>query len=596
MTAPRLRIVAFNDVYDLKNLPKVQTFLSKLNPPPTAVVVAGDFLSPSTLSSLDGGRGMVATLRAVGVTHVSLGNHEADLKLSVLQHRLEQLNKGSVVCLNSNVGPLPQRHRTDKCQADPHWWTPALTPPYSIIQTPCQRVNVALLGLLSDEPGVFRDGTFRGAPILDVCETVSKLYHDLVLEQGLVDFVLPLTHQSLQRDRELATYMLNELKTGSGLILGGHEHEPHNLIVRRAKEDDSYSNNSHEQDSVVRILKSGCDASAVSLVDLTFDLGDEDEHDEHDEDSNKEHERRRPRTRLAECTSELIEMSNYEDSVVVGKIVDSHMAVVRNMEHETIVHADHVLPAGVPLSSKGTRFQQTTVGGVFCMAIKEALEVDVAIINGATIKGDMEYDGSTITYAELKKELPFPTKIVVVPMKRWELQEAIHYSRTQPRAPHTDEAFERRGYLQVDVEFDRMGDHMGGQDDELMVALPRNLMKGFCEIKPLMAIGGKLQAMDLLPSEDDFIPGIKVIISHFCKERWFDLVHDHSFDDFDRNNKGVLDRSDVKRLLGKAIGHEPADFVVDDMIAAIDNDGDGVVDPGEFSHLLAMMERKHGQI
>jgi hypothetical protein len=260
------------------------------------------------------------------------------------------------------------------------------------------------------------------------------------------------------------------------------------------------------------------------------------------------------------------------------------------------VHADHVLPAGVPLSSKGTRFQQTTVGGVFCMAIKEALECDVAIINGATIKGDMEYDGSTITYAELKKELPFPTKIVVVPMKRWELQEAIHYSRTQPRAPNKDEAFARRGYLQVDVEFDRMGDHMGGQDDELMVALPRNLMKGFCEIKPLMAIGGKLQLMNLFPSEDDFIPGIEVVISHFCKERWFDLVHDHSFDDFDRNNKGVLDRSDVKRLLGKAIGHEPADFVVDDMIAAIDNDGDGVVDPGEFSHLLAMMERKHGQV
>jgi hypothetical protein len=107
------------------------------------------------------------------------------------------------------------------------------------------------------------------------------------------------------------------------------------------------------------------------------------------------------------------------------------MAVVRNMEHETIVHADHVLPAGVPLSSKGTRFQQTTVGGVICMAIKEALEVDVAIINGATIKGDMEYGGSTITYAQLKKELPFPTKIVVVPM-RWGC--GTIQPRTQPRA------------------------------------------------------------------------------------------------------------------------------------------------------------------
>jgi Ca2+-binding EF-hand superfamily protein len=85
-----------------------------------------------------------------------------------------------------------------------------------------------------------------------------------------------------------------------------------------------------------------------------------------------------------------------------------------------------------------------------------------------------------------------------------------------------------------------------------------------------------------------------VVISHFCKERWFDLVHDDTFDEFDRDKKGVLDRSDVKRLLGKAIGHEPADFVVDDMIAAIDTDENGVIDPGELSHLLAMMERKHG--
>jgi hypothetical protein len=58
----RLRIVAINDIYELGNLPKLQTFLSKLSPPPTAVVLAGDFLSPSTLSSIDGGRGMVVSI------------------------------------------------------------------------------------------------------------------------------------------------------------------------------------------------------------------------------------------------------------------------------------------------------------------------------------------------------------------------------------------------------------------------------------------------------------------------------------------------------------------------------------------------------
>ena len=58
-TLARLRIVAINDVYDLANLPRMQTFLAQLAPAPAAVVLAGDFLSPSTLSSIDGGRGMV---------------------------------------------------------------------------------------------------------------------------------------------------------------------------------------------------------------------------------------------------------------------------------------------------------------------------------------------------------------------------------------------------------------------------------------------------------------------------------------------------------------------------------------------------------
>jgi 2',3'-cyclic-nucleotide 2'-phosphodiesterase (5'-nucleotidase family) len=560
MSAPRLRVVAFNDVYELKNLAKVQTFLSKLSPSPTAVVLAGDFLSPSTLSSLDGGRGMVATLRAMGLTHACIGNHEADLKLPMLKKRLTKLSK-SVVCLNSNIGPVP----FDKAP----WWTPELTPPYSIIQTPCARVKVALIGLLSDETGIFRDGTFRGAPIQNVCESLRKI-HNEVIESGVADFLLPLTHMSIQRDRELAAYMLNEVRTGSGLILGGHEHDPYNVIVKCASNKDS-----------IRILKSGCNAKAVSLVDLTFDLeGD--------------------RPVLAACETELVEMSNYEDSVVVGGIVDSHMAVVKNMENETIVHAESLLPPGITLSSKGTRCKQTTVGGVFCKAIKEELEVDVAIINGATIKGDAEYESSDITYAELKQELPFPTKIVVVPMKRWELHEAIHYSRTKPPAPEGEQddgnTFERRGYLQVDAEFSRIGFHTGDQDDDLMVALPRNLLKGFCEIKPLMAIGGKLALLGTLPSADDFIPGIDLVIRHFCKERWFEIVHEISFDELDFGHKGVLDRSDVKRLLRRTIGHEPADFVVDDMIAAIDTDENGVIDPGEYSHLLAMMEREHGLV
>ena len=90
---PRLRIASFNDCYDLQNLPRLQTLLKQLQPSADVVCLAGDFLSPSPLSALDGGKGMVATLRALGLTHVSLGNHEADLKLPKLRKRLAALQE-----------------------------------------------------------------------------------------------------------------------------------------------------------------------------------------------------------------------------------------------------------------------------------------------------------------------------------------------------------------------------------------------------------------------------------------------------------------------------------------------------------------------
>jgi len=101
-----IRLVTINDVYELTNLPRLSTYLqslrdSSMSPSADAVLLAGDFVSPSTLSAVDSGRGIVRTLRAAGVTHVSLGNHEADVKLGVLNERIKELGKSAVV-VNTN--------------------------------------------------------------------------------------------------------------------------------------------------------------------------------------------------------------------------------------------------------------------------------------------------------------------------------------------------------------------------------------------------------------------------------------------------------------------------------------------------------------
>src|SRR5271165_6704328 len=99
----------------------------------TLVVLAGDFLAPSILSSLDAGRGMVACLNAVGITHVVLGNHEDDVPVAELRERLRELH---ATCLGTNV----------------HDFVPPL-PAHAVVDVAApggRRVRVGLVGVVMD--------------------------------------------------------------------------------------------------------------------------------------------------------------------------------------------------------------------------------------------------------------------------------------------------------------------------------------------------------------------------------------------------------------------------------------------------------------
>ena len=553
----QIRLVAINDIYEVTNLPKLQTFLSKLSPSPTAVILAGDFLSPSPLSSIDGGRGMVATLRAVGLTHCTFGNHEADLKLNSLHERINELSR-SVTVLNSNMRNPPPKAAWMGTSPT----SPGPTKPFDVLQSPCRQVNVALVGLISDEAGMTRDGTFKGVPINDMLHTFDDLHRKLV--PSITDCLVPITHASISRDQQLAVHMAASTGEGTGIIIGGHEHEPIDQTI--------------EQDGAsVRILKGGTGAQSASLIDLHFDTS----------------------TQPAQLTSieyTLVDLLKYEDSVVVKNIADSHMKVVAELENEIIADCNSLLPPGKMLSSERTRLQQTTIGAFFCQAIKEELEADVALINGSSIMGGTVYTNNKVSYAELRKELPYPTKMVVVQMTRAELEQAIQYyrSRTDDGEPVGEEGkgVPRRGYLQVDWDYDLSIPFTGSQSDMLQVALPRNLLSGFCKIQPLMSVGDKLKEKKLFPGEDDFVPAVDLVVRYCSKHRWSDiLLIAPKFDDLDLNNDGVLDRHEVKMMMTKLLGREPPDFVIDDMISSIDEDGNGVIDIGEFSYLLATAER-----
>ena len=161
-----LRIIAINDVYELQNLPKLRTLIkmclnddddddasilpttptSTTNKQPdlTIVTLAGDFLSPSLLSALDRGRGMVDVLNQIPVNYVSFGNHEADLDLFHVRKRVSEY-QGK--WLNTNMPSFQN--------GAPYIWNNVgTTVPYDVLDLG-DGIHVGLVGLLTDQPGSF---------------------------------------------------------------------------------------------------------------------------------------------------------------------------------------------------------------------------------------------------------------------------------------------------------------------------------------------------------------------------------------------------------------------------------------------------------
>jgi 2',3'-cyclic-nucleotide 2'-phosphodiesterase (5'-nucleotidase family) len=144
---PTIRFVCVNDVYSLENLPRLRSLVVHYaevdRPDALLVTLAGDFVAPSILSSLDSGRGMVECMKAVGITHAILGNHEDDIATAELSKRLAELG---AKCLGTNV----------------HGFEPPL-PAFDVVEVggSPRRIRVGLVGVVMNDAAVYRRKPFR---------------------------------------------------------------------------------------------------------------------------------------------------------------------------------------------------------------------------------------------------------------------------------------------------------------------------------------------------------------------------------------------------------------------------------------------------
>ena len=243
------------------------------------------------------------------------------------------------------------------------------------------------------------------------------------------------------------------------------------------------------------------------------------------------------------------------------------------------------------------------MAALICEVCRKELQTECCLINGATIMGNKNYpvfsypseDGrevncANITYAQLQEELPFPTKMVVVSLPGMVIAEAVKWSREDGQC-----GVEKRGYLQHDyrmtVDEDNIVTHINSEaldpERKYLVAIPRNLLAGFTNIRPLVRWAQENAAE--MPDDGIFSPAFQLVVGHYAQQIWEGLGE---FAEMDTNLDGQISREELCHAVSIRMGKEPSEQLLDTMMDALDQDGDGMISQEEFDRFQVRARRR----
>jgi len=382
----RVTILQLNDLYDIMpvekgkkgGLARIATLRDRIakDSPDVVLVLAGDFLSPSTMSSVFQGSQMVDTLNAVGLDLVTFGNHEFDFGEQITQQRMQE---SRFAWVSSNV-------------LDPTTGLP-FGNAVSFVLRDVGGIRVAFIGLTTPETRVLS----KGAKNLKFLDPVAAA-KDVVARarRAKADVIVALTHQDMADDKQLAA-AVPEID----VILGGHEHDPLDSKVGKTL-----------------ILKTGSEAVSLGRIDLLVSDG-------------KDGRRVEAKWELIAVTAEIPEKPE------VAALVKSYEA--RMASRLSVVAG----ATSVPLDTRNevVRVKESPVGNLIADLMREAMQADVALVNGGGIRGNAVTPAGPLTRGDVLKILPFANKIVKLEVTGETLRAALEnglsqHERTAGRFPH----------------------------------------------------------------------------------------------------------------------------------------------------------------
>jgi 2',3'-cyclic-nucleotide 2'-phosphodiesterase (5'-nucleotidase family) len=381
----RVTILQLNDLYDIVGVDKgkrgglarVATLRDRIakESPDAVLVLAGDFLSPSTMSSVFQGSQMVDVLNAAGLDLATFGNHEFDFGEDVARQRMQE---SRFAWVSSNV-------------LDPTTGLP-FGNAVSFVLRDFGGIRVAFIALTTPATRVLSKGA-KHLKFLDPVVAAKDVAARA--RRAKADVVVALTHQDMADDKHLAA-AVPEID----LILGGHEHDPLDAKVGNTL-----------------ILKTGSEAVNLGRIDLLVSVG-------------KDGRRVETKWELIPITAEIPEKAE------VASLVKSYEGRMAS-QLSAIAGA-----TTVPLDTRNevVRVKESPVGNLIADLMREAMEADVALVNGGGIRGNAVTPAGPLTRGDVLKILPFANKIVTLEVTGDMLRAALEnglgqHERTAGRFP-----------------------------------------------------------------------------------------------------------------------------------------------------------------
>ena len=382
----RITLLQINDVYEISpldegrvgGLARVATVRKSLlkDNPNTFTLLAGDFISPSAIATLQyddlrlAGRQMVQVLNATGIDLVTFGNHEFDWNQFELQKCIDM---SAFNWISANVKPLMASGRLVKRSNGKKEPIPSVY----IKQFTDADGTTARIGFV----GVTLE-TGAGKKYIEYEDYLAAAGEAMKELQGNCDFIIALTHLSIAQDIELAK-RFPSLK----MILGGHEHV-----------------NSDTTIGTVRILKADANVKTVYQHFLEYNTN----------------------TRSLAIQSKLEDVTDkIVNDPAVQVIVDEWNSKATELLTRQKKTAPCEVIARLPQAFDGTENSVRSRPTKLTLAIAESmmkfatdsgLAVDCALYNSGSIRLDDSLKG-TITYYDLFRTLPYPTTIRVDTLK-----------------------------------------------------------------------------------------------------------------------------------------------------------------------------------